>query len=231
MRPGRATLLYIDFTLYKSLNGFAYHHDGFEDALRFFALYAQWAFLMVLAVLFLVRGKWRSVNGRHGVVAAGFSALLALGVAQLLADWVSRPRPYVAHAADAHLFIARSADPSFPSDHATAAFAIAVALLLRHRKAGMLALGLAMLVSLGRVAVGHPLPDRCVGRRGDRHRRCAGDLASVFAGAAASPCRMGGVALRAVDGKTVRSQPRTPLAGRVRFQGACGLPLPLGCCQ
>ena len=156
--PGRATLLYIDFTLYKSLNGFAYHHDGFEDALRFFALYAQWAFLMVLAVLFLVRGKWRSVNGRHGVVAAGFSALLALGVAQLLADWVSRPRPYVAHAADAHLFIARSADPSFPSDHATAAFAIAVALLLRHRKAGMLALGLAMLVSLGRVAVGTHYP-------------------------------------------------------------------------
>ena len=149
VRPGRATLLYIDFTLYKSLNGFTYHHDGFEDALRFFALYAQWAFLMVLAVLFFVRGQSRSVNGRHGVVAAGFSALLALGVAQLLADWVSRPRPYVAHAADAHLFIARSADPSFPSDHATAAFAIAVALLLRHRKAGMLALGLAMLVSLG----------------------------------------------------------------------------------
>ena len=113
---------------------------------------------MVLAVLFLVRGKWRSVNGRHGVVAAGFSALLALGVAQLLADWVSRPRPYVAHAADAHLFIARSADPSFPSDHATAAFAIAVALLLRHRKAGLLALGLATLVSLGRVAVGTHYP-------------------------------------------------------------------------
>ncbi len=114
--------------------------------------------MTLLAVLFFVRGKWRSVNGRHGVVAAGFSALLALGVAQLLADWVSRPRPYVAHAADAHLFIARSADPSFPSDHATAAFAIAVALLLRHRKAGILALGLAVLVSVGRVAVGTHYP-------------------------------------------------------------------------
>ena len=92
------------------------------------------------------------------MVAAGFSALLALGMAQLIADLWARPRPYVTHAADAHLFIARSADTSFPSDHATAAFAIAVALLLRHRKAGMLALALAVLVSVGRVAVGTHYP-------------------------------------------------------------------------
>jgi undecaprenyl-diphosphatase len=151
-------VLYIDFTLFKHVNGFAVHHDGVEDTLRFVALYAQWAFLALLAVLFLLRGHLRSVNGRHGVVAAGFSALLALGIAQLLADLVSRPRPYVTHAADAHLFIARSADPSFPSDHATAAFAIAVALLLRHRQAGVLALGLAVLVSVGRVAVGTHYP-------------------------------------------------------------------------
>lgn len=109
-------------------------------------------------MLFLVRGKWRSLNGRHGVVAAGFSALLALGAAQLIADLWARPRPYVAHAADAHLFIARSADTSFPSDHATAAFAIAVALLLRHRKAGWLALAMAVVVSVARVAVGTHYP-------------------------------------------------------------------------
>jgi undecaprenyl-diphosphatase len=109
-------------------------------------------------VLFLVRGKWRSLNGRHGVVAAGFSALLAMGAAQLIADLWARPRPYVAHAADAHLFIARSADTSFPSDHATAAFAIAVALLLRHRKAGWLALAMAVVLSVARVAVGTHYP-------------------------------------------------------------------------
>jgi undecaprenyl-diphosphatase len=105
-----------------------------------------------------VRGKWRSTNGRHGVVAAGFSALLALGIAHVLADLVARPRPYVTHAHEAHLFIAQSHDPSFPSDHATAAFAIAVALLLRHRKAGLLALVLAVGVSLARVVVGTHYP-------------------------------------------------------------------------
>ncbi len=128
-----------------------------EDPLRFFALNAQYVFVALLAVLFLVRGKWRSLNGRHGVVAAGFSALLALGIAQLIADVWARPRPYVAHP-DVHLFIARSADSSFPSDHATAAFAIAVALFLRHRKAGWVALALAAVVSIARVAVGTHYP-------------------------------------------------------------------------
>jgi undecaprenyl-diphosphatase len=73
-------------------------------------------------------------------------------------DIWARPRPYLAHPGDAHLFIPASHDPSFPSDHATAAFAIAVAILLRHRKAGVLALVLATLVSVGRVAVGTHYP-------------------------------------------------------------------------
>jgi undecaprenyl-diphosphatase len=114
-------------------------------------------FVALLAVLFVLRGKWRSVNGRHAVVAAGFSALLALGIAHLVADLWARPRPYLTHP-DAHLFIARSHDTSFPSDHATAAFAIAVALLLRHRKAGWLALALATILSIARVAVGTHYP-------------------------------------------------------------------------
>jgi undecaprenyl-diphosphatase len=153
----------LDLTLYKALNGYAVHHDGFEDILRFFALDAQFFFLALLGALFFARGKLRSVNGRHGVVAAGFSALLALGIAQVIAGLWDRPRPYIAHPGDAHLFIAPSADPSFPSDHATAAFAIAVAIGLRHRKAGVLALAMAMTVSVARVAVGTHYPSDVLG--------------------------------------------------------------------
>ena len=132
-------------------------HDGLEDPLRFFALNAQYFFVALLGALFLVRGKWRTVSGRHAVVAAGFSALLALGMAHLIAELWARPRPYITHPS-AHLFIPRSHDTSFPSDHATAAFAIAIALLLRHRKAGWLALGMAVVVSLARVVVGTHYP-------------------------------------------------------------------------
>jgi undecaprenyl-diphosphatase len=147
----------IDFTLFKAVNDLAASHDGIEDPLRVFAVNAQYAFVALLAVLFLLRGKWRSVNARHGVVAAGFSALLALGLAHLIADLWARPRPYLAHPG-VHLFIAPSHDPSFPSDHATAAFAIAVALFLRHRRVGWVALGLATVMSIARVAVGTHYP-------------------------------------------------------------------------
>jgi undecaprenyl-diphosphatase len=114
-------------------------------------------------VLFLVRGKWRSRNGRHGVVAAGFSVLLALAVAHLITELWARPRPYEAHPGDSHLFIPGSHDPSFPSDHATAAFAIGVALLLRHRKAGWIALAMASVLAVARVAVGTHYPGDVVG--------------------------------------------------------------------
>jgi undecaprenyl-diphosphatase len=148
----------MDLALYKALNGLAYRHDWLEDPLRFFALDAQFFFVALLTLVFVARGKWRSANGRHGVVAAGFSALVALGLAQIVVHLWARPRPYVGHPGDAHLFVSPSHDPSFPSDHATAAFAIAVALLLRHRRAGLVAMAMAVTVSVARVAVGVHYP-------------------------------------------------------------------------
>jgi undecaprenyl-diphosphatase len=153
----------MDLTLFKALNGFAAHHDALEDVLRFFAQDAQYFFVGLLAVLFLATGKWRSVNARHGVVAAGFSALLALGIAHLITEFWDRARPYEAHPTAAHLFISPASDPSFPSDHATAAFAIAVAIWLRSRKAGWLALAMATIVAVSRVAVGVHYPGDVIG--------------------------------------------------------------------
>lgn len=148
----------MDFGLYKLINGFAVKQDGFEDVLRFLGQDAPLFFAALLAGLFLATGKWRTISGRHGVAAAGFSTALALLIAQQLATLWDRPRPYVAHADQSHLFIAPSPDSSFPSDHATAAFAIAVAIWLRNRRAGYLALALALTVSVSRVAVGTHYP-------------------------------------------------------------------------
>ena len=120
-------------------------------------------FLVVLAAVFLARGKYRSRNGRHGVLAAGLSATLALLVAQAIGAVWDRQRPYEAHPGDAHLLLPASPDPSFPSDHATAAFAIAVAIGLRHRTAGLVTLILAVLVSVSRVALGTHYPSDVIG--------------------------------------------------------------------
>lgn len=153
----------MDTSLYESINGFAAGHDGLEDVLRFFALDAQFFFIGLLAILFLARGEWASQNARHGVVAAGFSAALALAIAQVISHLWERPRPYVAHPDIAHLFIPPSMDPSFPSDHATAAFAIAVSIFLRSRKIGLLALGMATILAVSRVAVGTHYPGDVLG--------------------------------------------------------------------
>ncbi len=153
----------MDLALYKAINALADRSDFFEDVLRFFALDAQYFFIALLAILFFARGKWASQNARHGVVAAGLSATLALGVAQVIAHLWDRPRPYVAHPGDAHLFISASPDPSFPSDHTTAAFAIAVALLLRSRRAGYVALAMAITLAVARVAVGTHYPSDVLG--------------------------------------------------------------------
>jgi undecaprenyl-diphosphatase len=153
----------MDLGLADRLNDLAVRHHVLADALRFFAQDGQILFLALLAALFLARGKWRSRNGRHGVAAAGFGALLALGAAQVIASLWDRPRPYEAHPGDIHLFLSPSPDPSFPSDHATGAYAIAFAILLRHRKGGALALVLATLVAGSRVALGTHYPSDVAG--------------------------------------------------------------------
>jgi membrane-associated phospholipid phosphatase len=64
----------------------------------------------------------------------------------------------VAHPNTVHVLVSRSADPSFPSDHAAAAAAIAVVVLLVHRRLGVLVLALAALVCFARVYVGAHYP-------------------------------------------------------------------------
>jgi undecaprenyl-diphosphatase len=154
----------MDFDIFRQLNDLAGRDHALAEVFRVFATEGQFVFLALLAVLFLARGKWRSQNGRRGVAAAGFGALIALGIAQVIGALWDRARPYEAHPGSAHLhFLPPSPDPSFPSDHATASYAIAFAILLRHRKAGVLAVVLATLVSFSRVALGTHYPSDVLG--------------------------------------------------------------------
>jgi hypothetical protein len=49
----------MDFALYERLNGLAAEHHGIAEVFRFFALDGQVVFIVLLAALFLARGKWR----------------------------------------------------------------------------------------------------------------------------------------------------------------------------
>lgn len=153
----------MDSALLHLLNGTAARHDAFEDVWRVLALDGPVLLVALLAGLALAGRSWRSPAARRGAVAAAGSALAALALAQVLAHAWVRTRPYAADPGGVHLFIAASGDPSFPSDHAAAAFAIAIALLLRHRRGGWAALGLALCISIGRVVVGTHYPSDVAG--------------------------------------------------------------------
>jgi undecaprenyl-diphosphatase len=151
----------MDTSLLHALNGFAFRHDGFEDPLTLYVGASQVLFMALLALLVLVdRGTgWR----RRAAVAAGVGAGLALAVAQIVSRVVDRPRPFVADPRGVHVFARHVADASFPSDHATAAFAIATAVLLRDRRWGVVVLAFAALLAAGRVALGVHYPSDVLG--------------------------------------------------------------------
>jgi undecaprenyl-diphosphatase len=109
-----------------------------------------------LLVLAVAAQWWRRTDRphtRHVLVAAGLSFLLGLALNQIILLFVHRIRPY--DGGVTHLLISSSADPSFPSDHATATFAIAAAFLLHGmRRVGLGFLAAAAVVTFSRVYIG-----------------------------------------------------------------------------
>jgi membrane-associated phospholipid phosphatase len=150
----------MDMSLLHPLNRLFAAHDWLEDPLVAYANASEIVFLgLLIAAFLLVRGDpaQRSAT-RRAVVASGLSAGLGLAVAQVITRVVDRPRPFVAHPHAVELFAKHAADPGFPSDHATAAFAISVALLLRSWSWGGIALVAAVVLAVTRVAMGIHYP-------------------------------------------------------------------------
>src|SRR3954447_13241753 len=123
----------MDYSIAHALDAFSAHHDAFEDPLRAYVGASQVLFAAVIVGLFLLVPGARRALARRAAVAAAASMGLAIVVAHFLSSAVDRPRPFVAHASTIHAFMPHAADPSFPSDHATAAFAIGGAVALRIR--------------------------------------------------------------------------------------------------
>jgi undecaprenyl-diphosphatase len=148
----------VDWSVLHALNDFLFRHDAVEDPLLFYVNASEALFIATLAIVFLAAHGRRHLEWRRAVVAAVLSAGLALAIGKVISELVDRARPFVTDAHGVHLFSAHAADPGFPSDHATAAFAIATAIVLRKRGWGVFALIAATVLSVGRVALGVHYP-------------------------------------------------------------------------
>jgi undecaprenyl-diphosphatase len=133
-------------------------HDAIEDPVVAYVNATEFLFATMLVLAFLAVGGHRRRATQRAAVAAGLSAGVALAIAAVIARLVERPRPFVADPHAVHLFTQHAADPGFPSDHASAAFAIGVALLLRQRAWGLVVLAFATILAVGRVAMGVHYP-------------------------------------------------------------------------
>jgi undecaprenyl-diphosphatase len=147
----------LDYTIAEHANRFALRHDAWEDAARVYASISEPLFIVGVVALIAVgvvlrrRALWTA--GALALVAAG--AALVAGV--IVSHVVNRPRPFVAHP-QIHSFLHHAADPGFPSDHATAAFAIGAVLVIRLGWVATPVLLAALLLSISRVMIGLHYP-------------------------------------------------------------------------
>jgi undecaprenyl-diphosphatase len=144
----------VNLGLLHSLNAFVAAHDLLEDPTTAFVQWSEALFLAIVAAVFLLGGR----RGARGAVAALAAAALALALGQVISHLWAEQRPFVSHPRLVHPLVPHASDASFPSDHATAAFAIAAAIWLRWRAAGAVVLLVAAVLAVGRVAVGVHYP-------------------------------------------------------------------------
>lgn len=142
------------------LNGWAGHHPVVDGVMVACAQYAPVLFAVALGAVWFT---WKPLMQR-GAFLAGSAALIALGIGQVVGKVLPRARPYEApDIGPVHLLRPHSPDTSFPSDHATLAFAVTVALWRVDRRLGTVSLLFSLWLCVARVYIGAHYPSDVIG--------------------------------------------------------------------
>jgi membrane-associated phospholipid phosphatase len=147
----------VDYRIYHAINQFVYHHAWLGRELSALEKWAVPVIAVATFALWLLARPGGTRKWKLACACALGSAALALLINQAIGKVWHRQRPFAAHPA-AHVWGSRSHDPSFPSDHASAAFAIAFAVFLFDRLVGSVFLAAAVVIGAGRVFIGAHYP-------------------------------------------------------------------------
>lgn len=144
----------MNYQLFNLINSAAGRWATIDDVMRFAAVYLVFLVFSIAGAVVLhalLRRRFRAV------VCFGATLVLAFALAQVLAHLSDERRPFQDH--PVHQLIPHGADGGMPSDHATAAFAIAFGLLVfLSRRAGLALIPVAVLIGFARVWTGVHYP-------------------------------------------------------------------------
>ncbi|MCZ8494337.1 undecaprenyl-diphosphatase [Priestia megaterium] len=142
----------MNYELFKMIHGMAGHNVLLDEFMVFCTSNAIYIFGIALLLIWLFGKEYYKKSAFY----AGLTGLVALCINYLITLIYYEPRPFVAH--HVHTLISHAADASFPSDHTTGAFAIAMLMWLRHKKIGGVMILFALLTGFSRIWVGHHYP-------------------------------------------------------------------------
>ncbi len=147
----------LDFYLFGEINRFAGKYFWLDTLAIFFAQYFEYVFIFLL-ILFLARNFRKHI---YMIVEAFFAAILAKEIfVDIIRQLWPKLRPFVGK--QIYLLIQHPVTASFPSAHAAFYFAIATSIYFHHKKAGLVFLISASLISIARVFSGVHWPSDIV---------------------------------------------------------------------
>ncbi|HUX05066.1 MAG TPA: phosphatase PAP2 family protein [Acidimicrobiales bacterium] len=155
----------MDASWYRDVNRFAVHTSWLHPFMRDDALYGVGLYaILVVAAWWYARFGHPATRAVAATVWTAVGTVAAVGVNQLIARAVQRPRPFL-KIPGAEVLVAKSHDFSFPSDHAVTAGAATAGLWVASyygpriiRRLAITSSVLAVLLAFARVYVGVHYP-------------------------------------------------------------------------
>lgn len=126
--------------------------------IEFLATFFIWFLFLGLGILWVIDGRIKKEQVVHALMACLAAWILAL----MIKHFFPTVRPFVLNGGETDVLF-RPNGGSFPSEHATVAFALAVTVFLHDKKIGWYFLGSALLIGAARVIANVHYPVDIVG--------------------------------------------------------------------